>query len=205
MTQMTKAVRSKVMGALEDIGFKRKQSASPGYHDFGCGYGGFAGVNVHALPGKQVLSVDLNVGALHWETERLWDEFAGLPVGKAPAPTVFTNIGYLIPAHTFRGYLIEKTADPADTIREILSDMHAYALPWMHDLCDMEKLTALAEKDSPDHAAYRVPILRALQGQPEKAFAAMEYYRMRRQNIGWWLERYAKFEVWFRERLLSRT
>jgi len=189
--------------ALRDIGFRKSGYVSVLDLDAGCA--GWVGVNTGMLRCTKVLSIDPNVGVIHWETERLWKEFERRPVGETPAPTVFDNIGYLIPAHTFRGYLIEPTADPTDMIREIITDVQTYAVPWMHDLCDMEKLTALAERDTPDYAAYRVPILRALQGQPEKALAAMEYYKGRRTHVPAFLERYAKFEVWFRERLLSRT
>jgi hypothetical protein len=202
MTQMTKAVQMRVVQSLQDIGFRKSGLFS--VCDFGGGYAGSIGVNAVVRPMDRVLSITPSVGVIHWETERLWAEFRGRPAKETPAATVFTNIGYLTPADVYRGYVLEPTADPADTIREIISDVQTYALPWMHDLCDMEKLTALAEKDSPDHAAYRVPILRALQGQPEKALAAMEYYKGRRTHVPAFLERYAKFEVWFQERLLSR-
>jgi hypothetical protein len=190
---------------LAEIGFSRSGFLGVSICDLGEYRQGFVGVHIWVRRGEGRLSVDPNVGVAHIETERLWAEFSGRPPEETLPPTVFKNIGYLIPAHTFRGYLLENTTDPTDTIQEIMSDMRTYALPWMHDLCDMEKLTALAEKDTPDYAAYRVPILRALQGQPEKALAAMEYYKGRRLHVPAFLERYAKFEVWFRERLLNRS
>jgi hypothetical protein len=203
MMHMTRSVHRLVVQSLQDIGFQK--SGLFNVCDFGGGYAGSVGVNVVARPTDRVLSITPSVGIIHWETERLWAEFRRRPPKETPPATVFTNIGYLTPADTYRGYVLEPTADPTATIQEIMSDMRTYALPWMHGLCDMERLTALAEKDSPDHAAYRVPILRALQGQQEKALAAMEYYKGRRTHVPAFLERYAKFEVWFRERLLSRT
>jgi hypothetical protein len=203
MTVATRAVKSQMVRELKGIGFEKSGVVSLCSLD-GV-FSGWIGVAAVIRRIEKVLSINPNVGVIHIETERLWSEFLQRPARETPAPTVFTNLGYLTPADDFRGYLLDPTADPTDMIRKIISDVQAYALPWMHGLCDMGKLTALAEKDTPDYAAYRVPILRALQGQPEKALIAMEYYKGRRTHVPAFLERYAKFEVWFRERLLSRT
>jgi hypothetical protein len=159
---------AQLRGPLEGLGFRKRagQIYTIELADDVLGWLGVNKATQHRQPGQ----VEINpvVGVRHQHIERLVAELTGAKFHDYQPPTVSTPIGYLLPDSKYTSWVVGEGASPG-AVEDLLAALTSYALPFMRSVVGLVALRDALERRLGHQAEYRLPIVVALLGEPDKA------------------------------------
>jgi hypothetical protein len=191
---LIQTIESSIKEELKADGFKRRGKYGILTASIDGNTYGWLGLNRATYKAEKVVLINPVIGIHNKKMWEIYDELLDYDGAKNWIATFGRPLGYYMPENTYRTWEFFHGKSIKPGVKDIVSNVRKYGIPWMKKLCNLEYLADTLEKyNAIDYNIFQLPLVWFLAGDREKAFTCANKYLERRKGDDELLDRYNNF------------